>query len=110
MGNGWEEGPTLCHPGTSRFVSRLAHPVYVETPEAGEDAWKSFLLPVGWEAATGSAELCPRPTGLSLDSWVVWWEVLVKVSLEDLLCVRVPLKMVGERTGNTQSKMKEEEK
>lgn len=36
--------------------------------------------------------------------------VLLKVNLEDFLCTGVPLKMVGERTGNTQSKMKEEEK
>lgn len=70
MGNEWEEGLTLCHPGTSRFVSRLACPVWVETPEAGEDAWKSLLLPVDWEAAPGSVGLCPRPPGLSLDGWV----------------------------------------
>lgn len=63
-----------------------------------------------WVAATGSVGLCSRPTGLSLDGWVAWWEVLVKVNLEDLLCMGVPLKMVGERTGRAKSKTKEEEK
>lgn len=101
MGNGWEEGLTLCHPGTSRCVPILC---------VGGDAWKSLLLLVEWEAATGSAGLCLRPTSLSLDGWVVWWEVLVKVSLEDFLCMGVPLKMVAERIGRAKKKMKEEEK
>lgn len=34
----------------------------------------------------------------------------MKVSLEDFLCMGVPLKVVDERTRSAQSKMKEEEK